>query len=230
MIWESIPLMTMLDLTFIMLAVVGLVLLGRARRQWPLDDKPLGPAFIALGLVILGLFYTADLFVMFVVPGIADRAQSMVVMEQLHLNYSWIAFVTSGISVVSGAALTFRTVGRTSGELEQSQQRLGATLSQREQTLLDLQASQQRYVDLVSTSIQGLGFLDLPDPMPIDLPVEEQIDWMRDQAVIVDCNDVLARNYGYSKAAEMIGRGSGDPFSMESSFLMSTAAGGVLVM
>lgn len=43
--------------------------------------------------------------------------------------------------------------------------------------------------------------------MPIDLPVEEQIDSIRDQAVIVDCNDVLARNYGYSDAAEIIGRG-----------------------
>ena len=81
MIWESIPLMTMFDLGFVTMAVVGLVLLRRARRRWPIEEMTLGPAFIAVGLGILGLFYTVDLFVMLVLPRFVDRPQSLVVME-----------------------------------------------------------------------------------------------------------------------------------------------------
>lgn len=207
MIWESILVMTVFDLVFITVAVVGLVVLGKARRNWPLDDRPVGPAVIVLGLVILGLFYTADLFVMFVLPGIIGRDQSMVLMAQVHQDYSWIVFATSGISVVSGAALTFRTVSRTSADLERSRQEHTATLGQREKTLLDLHITRQNYLDLVSTSLQGIAWLEISDPMPIDLPVDEQIDWLWDETVFTDCNDLFARHYGYSKAAEMIGKG-----------------------
>lgn len=142
MIWESIAVMTMLDLAFITIAVVGLGLLHKARRQWPGADRPLGPALIAVGLGILGLFYSVDLLVMFVLPGVVGSAQAMVTMEQLHLNYSWLAFLTSGMSVAGGAALTFRTVARSTAELEWSQRRLSAT---HEQARHDLQATRERY-------------------------------------------------------------------------------------
>ena len=77
----------------------------------------------------------------------------------------------------------------------------------------------------VRTSLEGIGCLDLSDPMPIDLPVDEQIDWIRGKGVFTDCNDALARNYGYSKAAEVIGNRAWAASAVWSRLAISSAAG-----
>lgn len=43
-------------------------------------------------------------------------------------------------------------------------------------------------------------------PVPIDLPEDEQIKMFYTHGYIYDCNDVLAKMYGYSKAREIVGK------------------------
>ena len=178
MIWESIPVMTTLDLAFITMAVVGMVLLRRARRRCPLEDRPLGPAFIAVGLGILGLFYTADLFVMFLLPGVVGRAQSMVAMEQLHLNYSWIAFLTSGISVTAGAALTFRTVGHTSAE--------------RTRTEENLRESEERFRVLADAPFEGIVMAEAGRVLDCNQQIAELWGYNRSELIGMEVLDLVA--------------------------------------
>jgi len=70
---------------------------------------------------------------------------------------------------------------------------------------LALQASEQRYSNFVEQSIEGIWLLAFDKPIPINLPAEEQTDLIYKYGYISECNDVLARMYGYSSSAEMRG-------------------------
>ncbi len=69
MIWESIPIMTSLDLAFIAIAVGGLTILSRVRRHLPPEGGRWGILLTVGGLSLVGVFYLADLLVMHVAPG-----------------------------------------------------------------------------------------------------------------------------------------------------------------
>jgi PAS domain S-box-containing protein len=68
-----------------------------------------------------------------------------------------------------------------------------------------LQASEQKYRNFVEQSMEGIWFLAFDRPIPIDLPAEEQVDWIYTYGYISECNDVLAHMYGYSSSVEMKG-------------------------
>ena len=70
---------------------------------------------------------------------------------------------------------------------------------------LALQASEQKYRNFVEQSMEGIWFLAFDQPIPIDLPAEEQVDWIYKYGYISECNDVLANMYGYSSSIEMKG-------------------------
>ncbi len=68
-----------------------------------------------------------------------------------------------------------------------------------------LQASEQKYRNFVEQSMEGIWFLAFDRPIPIELPAEEQVDWIYTYGYISECNDVLAHMYGYSSSVEMKG-------------------------
>ncbi len=141
MIWESVPLMTLFDLLFVALAIIGAVLLARVRRRPWFVGAGWGPTIIGLGLAIFGLFYMADLLLMHALPALVETSTATVIMRNIHLNYSWVVFFVSASCVLAGLAATNRTIARSFAEREDAHARLGA--------------SEQRYRDLVQDS-QGL--------------------------------------------------------------------------
>ena len=47
--------------------------------------------------------------------------------------------------------------------------------------------------------------IDLKEPIPVNMPNEEQIDRIISDAYLSDSNDALANLYGYNSAIEIIG-------------------------
>jgi len=68
-----------------------------------------------------------------------------------------------------------------------------------------LKLTEERYVSFVNQSTEGIFRVDATHPFPITLPVEEQIRTMLHDAYIVECNDAMARMYGFDNAAVFLG-------------------------
>jgi hypothetical protein len=91
MIWNSIPLMTAIDLLIIAVTVYAI---WRCRLVGP-SKRPSAPQtglrLIVLGLVGICLFYFVDLLSMYVSPAVMSRQAAMAFMDTLHQNVSWFA-------------------------------------------------------------------------------------------------------------------------------------------
>ncbi len=65
--------------------------------------------------------------------------------------------------------------------------------------------SQDRYRALVERTAEGVWRIELPDPVPISLPPEAQIDRFYAIGELAECNDVMAQMYGFNRAADLVG-------------------------
>lgn len=69
-----------------------------------------------------------------------------------------------------------------------------------------LARSDERYRSFIQRSTEGIWRLELSAPVPIDLPEEEQIARFYRDGYLAECNDAMARMYGYREARELVGR------------------------
>ena len=69
----------------------------------------------------------------------------------------------------------------------------------------ELMKKQARYEDFVKYSAEGIFLLVYDPPIPIDLPPEEQYRLSVERGTIKECNDAIARMYGFPSREEMLG-------------------------
>src|SRR5918997_1287944 len=65
--------------------------------------------------------------------------------------------------------------------------------------------SEERYRSFFEQSTEGIWRLELEEPVPVDLAPNEQIDRFSRHSYLAECNDVMARMYGYARAEEIVG-------------------------
>jgi PAS domain S-box-containing protein len=64
--------------------------------------------------------------------------------------------------------------------------------------------SQERFRSLMEHTTEGFYLYEPREPIPVDLPVAEQIRRLY-QGLIVECNDAQARMYGHERAEDVVG-------------------------
>jgi len=69
----------------------------------------------------------------------------------------------------------------------------------------DRKRAEERYRSFIAQSSEGVSRLEIDPPVPINLPEEEQIDRLYAGARIAECNDAMARMYGFNEASELLG-------------------------
>ncbi len=78
-------------------------------------------------------------------------------------------------------------------------------ISERKETEKALRTSEERYRAFVKQSSEGIWRYELLEPLSIKLPVEEQMKHIFKFAYLAECNDNVAKMYGYQTADEIIG-------------------------
>ena len=70
--------------------------------------------------------------------------------------------------------------------------------------------SEERYRAFFALSSDGIWRFELDRPLPIDLPLDEQVNWAYEYGYLAECNDAMARQYGYDSAENLLGVRLGD--------------------
>src|SRR5215207_1264589 len=96
---------------------------------------------------------------------------------------------------------------RTEVALERRVEELAAQL---EATPAEFAESEERYRSFVEQSTEGIWRFELEEPVPTDIPEDEQISRFYRYGYLVECNDAMARMYGYERAEEIVGARLGD--------------------
>ena len=68
-----------------------------------------------------------------------------------------------------------------------------------------LRRSEDRYRAYIEQSTEGIWCYETRNPIPIDMPVDAQIEAMVAESYLADCNDAMARMYGLHSSVELIG-------------------------
>ena len=73
-----------------------------------------------------------------------------------------------------------------------------------------LKASYEDYRSFIAISSEGIWRFELEQPIPVTLPVDDQIELMYQFAYLAECNNAMARMYGYDSADQILGARLGD--------------------
>ena len=65
--------------------------------------------------------------------------------------------------------------------------------------------SEERYRAFVQNSSEAIWRFELDKPVPVTLPEDEQVEWLYRHGYMAECNQVMARMFGYSSPEEMRG-------------------------
>jgi PAS domain S-box-containing protein len=68
-----------------------------------------------------------------------------------------------------------------------------------------LRISEERFRAFIAQSAEAIWCFESPEPMPITLSEERQIKYLMEIAYLTECNDTMARMYGFEFAEQLLG-------------------------
>ena len=83
-------------------------------------------------------------------------------------------------------------------------------ITERRRGARELRESEERYRAFVRNSSEAIWRFELEVPVPVDLPVDEQIELYYRHGYLAECNDAMAEMYGFASAEEIVGARFGD--------------------
>ncbi len=78
-------------------------------------------------------------------------------------------------------------------------------ITERKRALEALRASEERYRSFIVNSSEGIWRFESAQPVDTSLPAEEQFRLFYEHGYLAECNDTMARMYGYERADDLVG-------------------------
>ena len=75
----------------------------------------------------------------------------------------------------------------------------------REQGEAAVRVSEERYRAFIEQSSEGVWRIEVDQPVPVTLSADDQIDHFYAHTRLAECNDAMARMYGFEHASELVG-------------------------
>jgi PAS domain S-box-containing protein len=83
-------------------------------------------------------------------------------------------------------------------------------ITERKRSQQALRTSEERYRSFVANSSEGIWRLEIEEPIDTSLPVDEQVSRLYEHGYLAECNDAVARMYGYERADDILGARFGE--------------------
>ncbi len=99
-----------------------------------------------------------------------------------------------------------RLVEERTAELHATQDSLREDIRRREIVERALQQSEDRYRDFLAQSTEAIWRFELEPPIPVHMPIEEQVELLYRTGRLAECNDAMARMHGHTRADVMLGK------------------------
>ena len=90
-----------------------------------------------------------------------------------------------------------------------------ATALERKQASQALQQSEERYRAFIEQSSEAIWRFELKVPMPVALSEHEQVEHIFEHGFLAECNDLMAKMYGYQQASDIIGATIADLLALQ---------------
>jgi hypothetical protein len=110
---------------------------------------------IVSGVALFGAFYSFDLFAMYGLPSIMSPEIAMVVMKELHLEFSWIVSLAGIGLIITGHLLNNKKLSSLIGRLESIQNDLIEENKQRGKNQEDLERRVQERTQKLQSPINS---------------------------------------------------------------------------
>jgi PAS domain S-box-containing protein len=83
-------------------------------------------------------------------------------------------------------------------------------ITDRKRSQQALRTSEERYRSFVANSSEGIWRLEIEEPIDTSMPVDEQVSRLYKHGYLAECNDAVARMYGYERADDIAGARFGE--------------------
>ncbi|MBZ0203521.1 MAG: PAS domain S-box protein [Ignavibacteria bacterium] len=83
---------------------------------------------------------------------------------------------------------------------------IATDISEKKKILEEIKESRQKYKAFIEQSTEGIYRIEALKPVPVILPPAEQVNEILDSFYTAECNDAMAKMYGYSSAEELVGK------------------------
>jgi signal transduction histidine kinase len=83
-------------------------------------------------------------------------------------------------------------------------------VSKRKRAEEALRKGEERYRSFIANSSEGIWRFEADQPVDTSLPIDQQIELFYKHGYLAECNDAMARMYGFSVATEIVGARLGD--------------------
>ncbi|MCF8240222.1 MAG: PAS domain S-box protein [Melioribacteraceae bacterium] len=83
---------------------------------------------------------------------------------------------------------------------------IAADITEKHFSQKELEESQERYSTFIEQTTEGIYRLEFENPIDLSMPIDDQVEYYHENAVLAECNKVFMRMYGIEKRKDIIGQ------------------------